>query len=105
MSRLSRCKTFAYGQGIQARREANAAGADDALLLNTENELCSGTAANLLVHRNGALLTPPLSSGCLPGIMRGRALAAGLCEEANLPITELRSGSLINSLAVAPSDV
>ena len=65
-SRLSRCKTFAYGQSIQARREAQDQGADDALLLNTAGALCCGTAANLLVRRRGQWLTPPLSSGCLP---------------------------------------
>lgn len=100
-SRLSRCKSFAYGQGIQARREAQAAGAHDALLLNTENELCSGTASNLLVHRKGAWLTPPLSSGCLPGVMRGRALATGICREAALGrfLQPSDQALLINSLS------
>ncbi|MGB0875070.1 MAG: aminotransferase class IV, partial [Synechococcus sp.] len=83
-SRLSCCKTFAYGQGIQARREAHAAGADDALLLSTSGELCCGTAANLLVQRQGQWLTPPLSSGCLPGVMRGQLLSRGLVQEARL---------------------
>ncbi|MFY9251082.1 MAG: aminotransferase class IV, partial [Vulcanococcus sp.] len=46
-SRLSHCKTFAYGQAVQARREARGAGAEDALLLSTSGELCCGTAANL----------------------------------------------------------
>jgi branched-subunit amino acid aminotransferase/4-amino-4-deoxychorismate lyase len=70
----SRCKTFAYTAAIQARREAERAGADDALLHNTHGELCCGTVANLLVHREGRWITPPLSSGCLPGVMRARAL-------------------------------
>ena len=38
-SRLSRCKTFAYGQAIQARLEARQAGADEALLLSSGGEL------------------------------------------------------------------
>ena len=83
-SRLSRYKTFAYGQAIQARREAREAGADEALLLNTAGALCCGAVANLLVRRNGRWLTPPLSSGCLPGVMRARALQLGLAEEADL---------------------
>ena len=83
-SLLSQCKTFAYGQAIQARREARSAGAEEALLLGTGGELCCGATANLLVCRGGTWLTPPLASGCLPGVMRGRALELGLVHEATL---------------------
>ena len=103
-SQLSRCKTFAYGQAIQARREAQAHGADDALLLNTSGAMCCGTAANLLIQRRGQWLTPALSSGCLPGVMRGRALAQGLAEEAELA-AEFEPDDealLINSLSCRP---
>ena len=71
-SRLSRCKSFAYGSQLQARREARAAGAEDALLLSSTGELCCGSSANLLVRLRGRWLTPPLASGCLPGVMRGQ---------------------------------
>ena len=83
-SLLSQCKTFAYGQAIQARREARSAGAEEALLLGTGGELCCGATANLLVCKGGTWLTPPLASGCLPGVMRGRALELGLVHEATL---------------------
>ena len=99
-SRLSRCKSFAYSQAVMARLEAGSAGKDDALLLNSTGELCCSTSANLLVRRDGAWLTPPLSSGCLPGVMRARALATGLCREAwigaNLKPTD--QALLVNSL-------
>ena len=103
-SRLSRCKTFAYGQSIQARREAQENGADDALLLNTAGDLCCGTAANLLVRRHGQWLTPALSSGCLPGVMRARALIQGLAVEAELGAEfEVDDQAvLINSLSCRP---
>ena len=103
-SRLSRCKTFAYGQAIQASREAQEQGADDALLLNTSGALCCGTAANLLIQRRGQWLTPALNSGCLPGVMRSRALAQGLAVEAELA-AEFEPGDqalLINSLSCRP---
>ena len=107
-SRLSHCKTFAYGQAIQARREARAAGADEALLLSSDGGLCCGAVANLLVRRGGRWLTPPLSSGCLPGVMRGRALALGLVQEAELPGTATTPQTaderwlLLNSLSCRP---
>ncbi len=106
-SLLSRCKTFAYGPSIQARRQARAAGADDALLESTAGGLCCGTAANLLLQVEGRWLTPPLASGCLPGVMRGRALALGLVEEAPLPPALLGDAAagpalLLNSLGCRP---
>lgn len=100
-SLLSRCKTFAYGWAVQARREAQQAGADDALLLSSDGQLCCGTTANLLLRLNGQWWTPPLSSGCLPGVMRGRALARGWLREAVLRPEDLaarEAGLLINSL-------
>jgi 4-amino-4-deoxychorismate lyase len=103
-SRLSRCKTFAYGQAIQARREAQQTGADEALLISSNGELCCGTTANLLVRRAGTWLTPPLSSGCLPGVMRGRLLEQGLAREASLAARPEPGDQwlLINSLSCRP---
>jgi branched-chain amino acid aminotransferase len=103
-SLLSQCKTFAYGQAIQARREAQLAGAEEALLLNTAGELCCGAAANLLVLRRGTWLTPPLSSGCLPGVMRARLLELKRAREAPLAATPEPGDQwlLINSLSCRP---
>jgi branched-subunit amino acid aminotransferase/4-amino-4-deoxychorismate lyase len=101
----SRCKTFAYGWAVQARREARAAGADDALVRNTAGELCCATTANLVLQRGGLWFTPPTSSGCLPGVMRGRALALGLVQEAPLApeaLEEAEAALLLNSLDCRP---
>ncbi len=101
----SRCKTLAYGWAVQARREARAAGADDALVRNTAGELCCATTANLLLKCGGRWLTPPATSGCLPGVMRGRALALGLIQEASLApetLEEAEAGLLLNSLDCRP---
>jgi len=99
-SRLSHCKTFAYGQAIQARREAVEQGADEGLLLSTTGELCCATTANLLVRREGQWLTPPLHSGCLPGVMRQQMLERGIAREATIEATPEADDCwlLINSL-------
>lgn len=100
-SRLSRCKTFHYAPQIQARREARRAGADEALLLGSDGHLSCGAAANLLVRLGGSWHTPPLSSGCLPGVMRARGLAQGWLRERALPPGEWdhwEGALLINSL-------
>ena len=97
---MSRCKTFSYGQSIQVRREAEQRGAEDGLMLSTKGTLCCGSSANLVVQRHGEWLTPPISDGCLPGVMRGEALKQGLLKEQSLS-AEPQPGDqwlLINSL-------
>lgn len=102
-SLLSRCKTFAYGPAVEARREARAAGAADALLESTAGGLCCATTANLLVRHDGQWFTPPLASGCLPGVMRGRALALGLVREGPCALGPGSAVLLINSLGCRPA--
>jgi len=104
-SLLSQCKTFAYGPSIQALRQAQAAGADDALLPSSSGELSCGTTTNLMVRSESGSgsdwITPPLGSGCLPGIMRQRALVLGVAQEQSIAETALMASSgalLINSL-------
>ena len=104
-SLVGRCKTFAYAGSIQARLEARAAHAEDALLLGSGGDLSCGTSANLLVRQRGRWLTPPLASGCLPGVMRGRGLALDLVREAPLSVEDLigsEGALLINSLGFRP---
>ena len=99
-SLMSRCKTFSYGQAIQVRREAQQRGAEDGLMISTNGFLCCGSSANLVVQRHGQWLTPPLSDGCLPGVMRSQALNQGLMQEHSLSV-EPQPGDqwlLINSL-------
>ena len=101
---ICKCKSFQYLQSIQAKYEAQTAGYNDALLLSTNGEISCGTTANLLIRRNEKWLTPPLSSGCLPGIMREQALETGLIEEAiiNKEPQEDDQWLLINSLSCRP---
>ena len=53
-----------------AVREAQAVGAHEALLTNAAGELTEGATSNVFAVRDGAVLTPPLASGLLPGITR-----------------------------------
>ncbi len=69
-SPLSRIKSLNYLDGVLARMEADRCCADDALLLNTRGLLAEASAANLVVLSGGRLMTPPVSDGALPGILR-----------------------------------
>lgn len=93
-SSLAGIKFTACAENLLAQRAALAAGADEALFLNTREEVCEGAFSNLFLVEAGRVLTPPLSSGCLPGITRELVLelcrAAGIpCDETDLPGTTL----------------
>ncbi|MCC5845526.1 MAG: bifunctional anthranilate synthase component I family protein/class IV aminotransferase [Verrucomicrobia bacterium] len=63
--------------------------ADDTLLINEDGELMEFTIGNLVLERNGERLTPPLSSGLLPGTARQALLDAGELREAVLTPTDI----------------
>lgn len=48
---------------------------NDALLLNTYNRVCDCTIANIFMIKNNIITTPPLSEGCIAGVMRQWLLA------------------------------
>jgi len=75
-SPAARIKSLSYLDNVLARREARAAGADEALMLNTRGELACAAAANLFWIEAERLFTPALACGVLDGIVRGRVLAA-----------------------------
>ena len=101
---LNGCKTLDYSAMVLARLEASQAGASDVLLRSSQGGLCCGSSANLLVQQGGQWLTPPLSSGALPGVMRARGMAMGLIQDARLgeSLVEEEPALLLNSLDCRP---
>ena len=73
-------KTLSYAVNRAAAREAARRGADDALFVSSDGYLLEGPTANLVVLRDGELVTPPPSLGLLPGTTQADlfALADGL---------------------------
>jgi branched-chain amino acid aminotransferase len=63
-------KTTSYADNVVALARAAEQGASEAIFGNTRGELCEGTGSNVFVGVGGRLVTPPLDSGCLPGITR-----------------------------------
>lgn len=64
---------------------------DELLFFNDREELCEGTITNVFVRlEQGDLVTPPLSSGLLPGVLRQSLLARGEVREQVLRREDLR---------------
>lgn len=90
-------------QRAHYRRLLDAAGPDvfDVICHNSGGELTECTTGNLAVRLDGDWLTPPESSGLLPGVLRAELLAVGRLRERRLTIADLdRSEGLafLNSL-------
>jgi branched-chain amino acid aminotransferase len=100
-SPLAHIKSLNYLDSIIARREAAARGADDALLLNTQGFLAEASAATIVLHIDGAWVTPPIADGALPGVMRGVILENRAVHEMRITMEALRrthAAFLANSL-------
>ena len=75
--------------------------ADDVLLVNLDGEITESTIANVIVRIDGNWITPPVSSGCLPGVMRRVLLERGEIREAPVLVSDLARAdglALINSV-------
>ena len=64
----------------------------DMVFLNQRGEVAEGARSNVFVERDGLLLTPPTSSGALPGVLRAQLLASGKAREAVLYPADLAQG-------------
>jgi branched-chain amino acid aminotransferase len=67
---FSGCKILSWSQNLTWYEEAHARGFDEAVLLNERGEASECTSANIFAASGGEVYTPPLDSGCLPGVTR-----------------------------------
>jgi branched-chain amino acid aminotransferase len=79
-------KSLNYLNNILAKIEANNAGCEEAVMLNSEGYVAECTGDNLFIVRSGQLLTPPLSAGALYGITR--SVVMDLAREEGIPVSE-----------------
>lgn len=61
----------------------------DWIFINERGELCEGSRSNLYLQIDGIWYTPPLDSGCLPGVQRAELLAHGHVTQGVLPLQDL----------------
>lgn len=87
---LAGSKTTSYAQNAALLSVAKKQGAHEAIMPNTKGELCEGTGSNIFVVKDGQVMTPPLSGGCLGGITRALVIKWFDVKEVDLPMSVLK---------------
>jgi para-aminobenzoate synthetase/4-amino-4-deoxychorismate lyase len=86
---LLRHKTSRRQAHEAAFAEAAARGLDEAVLLNRRGLVADGSRNSLFIERDGRLVTPRVSDGALPGVLRAALLADGRAVEGPLSLADL----------------
>jgi branched-chain amino acid aminotransferase len=87
-------KILAWAMNVTWLETAQSRGFDEVILLNERNEVAECTSANIFAARGGQVWTPPIGSGCLPGITR------------ELLLTEVRApGVTVTERTLTPADL
>ena len=70
-------------------------GCDEVLFLNERGEIAEGSRSNVFIERGDKLLTPPISSGALPGTLRAELIAEGQAVENVLTVHDLLAADAV----------
>ena len=92
-SEFAGTKNLSWSENLTWYERAHEQGLDEVVLLNERGEVCECTSANIFaaVSRHKAQVwTPPLASGCLPGVTR-----ALLLEEIRVPGLQVGEKTLL----------
>ena len=84
---LAQHKTCSRLTNVVARAEAEAGGADEALILNSADHIVEAAGANLFWIYRETICTPPHALGALPGVTR--AVVMEICTQLNLHTRKL----------------
>jgi branched-chain amino acid aminotransferase len=92
ISRVKSANAMVY---VLAGREMRASNCHEMVLLNQSGNVCEAISSNLFVVINGAIYTPPLSEGCVAGILR--QIVIELASEVRQKVfeTQLRPSDLL----------
>jgi 4-amino-4-deoxychorismate lyase len=82
-------------QTYDRARAAIPDGVDEVIFANENDELCEGSITNLFVDFGEGLLTPPVSCGLLPGVLRAELIATGKVRESVCKIADLNRAKAV----------
>ena len=87
-------KTSDRGFYDEARK---ASGADEVIFVDADGFLTEGSITAIFVERDVMLLTPPLSRGALPSVLRRELIEDGKAMEADLTVRDLDHGFFLGN--------
>jgi len=70
----------------------------ETVFVDPEGQLTEGSRTSIFVEREGKLLTPPLSRGLMPGILRAKLIEEGRAEEGELAPADLEGGFYVGNI-------
>ena len=70
MNQFSNLKSANYLTSVMAALHARENNFDDCIILNAAGRVCETSIANIFIERMNKIITPPLSEGCVDGVMR-----------------------------------
>ena len=97
-------KTYPYDSNFAILDEAQEYGFDDAVIFNSRNEVTETAISNLALLIDNRWVTPPISAGLLPGVMRAVAIERCDVEVSSIHISDIancEAALLLNSLKIA----
>ena len=94
-----------YVSSVLAKRNALAAGFDEALMSDDAGHVCEGTGENLFVLRDGVLVTPPEDAAILPGLTRHSLMCLAREEGAACGIHEVVEGRITRGALLTADEV
>lgn len=97
-------KAYPYDWNYSVLDNARDYGFDDAILFNNANHVTETAISNIVFNIDGQWVTPPISAGILPGIMRGIAIDRCAVSVRNIHISEIslvEEALLLSSLKIA----
>ncbi len=100
-SPLTYVKSLDNSVNLVQRAEARKKGFDEAIFLNSEGQVCEGTSTNIFFVGADGIVTPELSCGMLPGIIREVIIERFGVQEAKIHVSDFETAEgcfLTNSL-------
>jgi para-aminobenzoate synthetase/4-amino-4-deoxychorismate lyase len=88
-------------RAVYEKAKADFPDCDDVILWNEKGEVTEGCVANLVIRKNGRLVTPPVECGLLAGTFRKHLLKEGEIIEQAISVDDLKAADeifLINSV-------
>lgn len=97
-------KSYPYTHRLEILEAIKLLGADEAVVCNEKGKVCEGSVTNLLLRIENTWITPPISDGVLPGVMRALVIEYCGVSVRSIDVSEIplvQSAFLLSSLRIA----